>query len=102
MYVPGEDGPVNTVSKKEQNSSSSDNNRRMLTGEISACSALKLKLYERGENKTHELAMTADTRLTAVFVEKGVGGWSPEDSLHPEKMAPMTCPDARCDSIVFK
>ncbi len=28
--------------------------------------------------------MTGDTRLTAVFIEQGVGGWSPADSLHPE------------------
>lgn len=37
--------------------------------------------------------MTGDTRLTAVFVEQGVEGWSPVDSLHPKKMAPMTCTD---------
>lgn len=28
--------------------------------------------------------MTGDTRLTAVFMEQGVGGWSPVCSLHPE------------------
>lgn len=55
--------------------------------ERSACSALKLKLCERGENKTRELAMTGDTRLTAVFIEQGVGGWSLADSLHLENVS---------------
>lgn len=49
-----------------------------------AWSVLKLKLFKNRENKRHKLAMTGDTRLTAVFIEYGVGGWSPKDSLHPE------------------
>lgn len=56
----------------------------MLAGGDSACSALELKLCERGENNTHELAMTGDTRLTAVFMELGLSCRSPKDSLNPE------------------
>lgn len=50
----------------------------------SARSALMLKLCEGRENKTHELAVTGDTRLTAVFMERGLSCWSPKDSLNPE------------------
>lgn len=68
--------------------------------EFFACSALQLKLCERGENKTQKLPMT-ETRDWQLCLQSRVWKAGAVWIHFIQKMAPMTCPrcSERLDSV---